>query len=105
METKSSFIRADGTVELYTIAIIDLHLTIVVDPRNTEENLPFRGGQTLQQCIPPVLFLILLDNRANSGKELPDCLMKLGLSRVLGDYPLQDFIYIRHDNFLLWKFL
>jgi hypothetical protein len=38
METQSTLIRSDGTIELYTVTDIDLYLTFVVNPGHSESN-------------------------------------------------------------------
>ena len=47
METQSALIRADGTVELYPVTQVDLNLSLVVHPRNSEHNDAFRLHQSL----------------------------------------------------------
>ena len=36
MKTKSSFVRSDCTVELYTITFVYLYVTLIIYPRNLE---------------------------------------------------------------------
>ena len=45
METQSTLIRADGTVELYPITQVDLNLSLVVHPRDPEHDDAFRLHQ------------------------------------------------------------
>ena len=99
METETSLVRSDRTVELHTVPVVHLHLTLVVDPRNTEQDLTLRCRQALQQRLSPVLLLVLLNDRADSSQEFPHGLMKLRLRRILRNDPIQDLIYIRHALF------
>ena len=105
MQAKTALIGTDGAVELDAEAVVDLHLPLVVHPRNAEQNLPFRRGQTLQQCLAAELLLVCLHNGAQGFQNLPDSLMKFGLSRILRDYALNDLIYIRHRGTLLCFFV
>ena len=59
VETKAALVRSDRAVELYTETIVDLDLTLVIDPRNAEEDGSLRGGQTLKQSF-------LADSRTSS---------------------------------------
>ena len=48
METKTSLIRANRTVKLYTVAFIYLNLSLVIYPRYTEFELSVRLCQPFQ---------------------------------------------------------
>ena len=63
METKTSLVRSDCTVELYTIALVYLNLALIIYPRNTEGNDALRLNQTLQNAKLTILLLISVDNQ------------------------------------------
>ena len=64
MKTKTSLVRSNGIIKLYTISGIYLNLSLVIDPRYTEFDLTIRLSQSFQQCFFFVLHLIGLDNRS-----------------------------------------
>ena len=47
METKSSLVRSDRAVELYAVAAVDMHLSVVILPRNAELDHALGLGHTL----------------------------------------------------------
>ena len=49
MQTDTALIRADRGVELNAVAGVNLYLTVVVDPRNTEFDLALGLTETLEQ--------------------------------------------------------
>ena len=51
MQTQAAFVGTDGGVELATEAPVYLNLTIVVYPRNTELDEPFRLYQTFDDAV------------------------------------------------------
>ena len=104
VETKAALVRSDRAVELYTETIVDLDLTLVIDPRNAEEDGSLRGGQTLKQSFLAELLFVCFDDNAERLKDFLDCLVELGLSGILRNYLLQNFINIRHKNTsLMWS--
>ena len=98
METKTALVRSDRAVELYAVSAVDLNLSVVIGPRNTEFDLALRLGQTLKQGEFSVLILVLLDDRANGLQNFADRLMELRLSRILLDHFRDHFIYICHSS-------
>ncbi len=50
METKTAFVRTDCAVKLHTEATVDLHLTVIINPRNTE--LDDALGSTIESTTP-----------------------------------------------------
>ena len=104
MEAKAALVRSDRAVELYTETIVDLDLALVVNPGNTEEDGSLGCGQTLQQSFLAELLFVCLDDNAERLKDFLDCLVELGLSGILRNYLLQNFINIRHKNTsLMWS--
>ena len=98
VETHTALVGADGGVELHAVAVVDLDLAVVVDPGNTEQDDTLGNGQTLQQCITAVLFLVLLDDGTQGLQHFGDGLVELRLVGVLLLDPLQNFIYITHKQ-------
>ena len=94
MEAKTSLVRADGAVKLDAVTVIDLDLTLVIYPRDTEQDLALGSCQTLKKRFFSVLVLVCLDHDAQGLKNFFHCLMELGLCGVLCDHSLQDFINI-----------
>ena len=96
METKSSLVRADRAVELYAVAVVDLHLAVVIDPRDTEQDRALRRRQPLQESLFPVLLLIRFDHDAEGFQNFLHCLKKFRLIGILSCNSCKDVIYIRH---------
>ena len=98
VEAKAALVRSDRAVELDTETVVDLNLTLVIDPRNAEEDGSLRGGQTLKQSLFAELLFVGFNDNTERLKDFLDGLMELGLSRILRNYLLQNFINIRHIN-------
>ena len=64
METKSALVRSDCTVELYTVTLVYLNLSIVIYPRYAERNNTFWLSETLQDTSFAVLLLICINNQS-----------------------------------------
>ena len=99
MKTKTSLVRSDSAIELYTVTYIYLNLSFIVYPRNTELNLTLRLNQTLQNCLFAVLLLMRFHYRTQRLQNLFDRLMELRFARVLCYNLLNHFINIRHFSF------
>ena len=69
MESKTSFVRTQGRVELDTISSVDLHLSLVILPYHSELDHSFRDGSNLEGGL---VFGILLEKRGifEGGNEL-----------------------------------
>ena len=78
MEAQAAFVRSDCGVELYTESTVDMDLSVVVHPRNTENNLTLRFGEALENTGRFVL-RVLLDERLECGQNLCDRLNELRL--------------------------
>ena len=96
MQAQAAFVRADGAVELHAIAAIDLHLTVVVDPRNAEHDDALGLDHTLEQSRLAVLLLVGIDDDAQRIENLGNSLDELGLLGILFLYALDDLVYIGH---------
>ncbi len=94
MKTQPAFIWADGTVKLYTVSGIYLHLPLIVNPGNTELKLPLRLYQPLKESVPPVFFFIRFNHCSEGFQYFLHCLVEFRLGRILRYYPFQDFINI-----------
>ena len=94
MESQTSLIRSDRTVELYTETVIYLNLPLIIYPRNTELDNSFRNGQSLQQSIFFICFFIRFDDNAERFQYLFYCLMKFRLCGIFCYYQFIDFINI-----------
>ena len=64
MKTKTTLVRSDSVVELYTVTGVDLNLSLVIYPRNTEFDLSVRLAQTLQQSFLAIFFFVGFDDRS-----------------------------------------
>ena len=96
MEPQTALVGADGAVELHTIAVVHLNLSLVVHPGNTEHDDPLRGDETLQKGVLPVVVLIFFNDDPQRFQDLRYGLQEFRLARILSGNPLQDFIYIAH---------
>ena len=63
MKTKSSFVRSDCTVELYTITFVYLYVTLIIYPRNLEGDNSLRLYKTLQDTSFAVFLLVCVNNQ------------------------------------------
>ena len=82
MKTKTSFVWSDRTVELYTVSCINLYLSVIIYPRNTEFDLSFRLYKSLKKSFFAEFFFICLDHNTKRFQYLFYCLMEFRLSRV-----------------------
>ena len=96
MQAQAALIRADGAGKLYAEGVVDLHLPLIVHPRDAEENLPLRHGQPLEERLAAILLLVALDHRAQGIEHLADGLMKFRLAGIFAHHARIDLINIRH---------
>ncbi len=101
MEAQTALVGADGAVELDTVAVVHLNLTLVVHPGNPEQDGALRGGQALQQSVAAVSVLVLLDHGAQRFQNLIDRLMKFGLVGILLFDPGKGLVNITHEQMSL----
>ncbi|MNP57204.1 hypothetical protein D3C76_1520070 [compost metagenome] len=81
VKTKSTFVRSNGTAELYTISTVNSDLALIICPRNTEHNQTFWLNQSFQNGI----FLILRFSSQDWKQRFKDflySLMEFGLERI-----------------------
>ena len=96
MQTKTSFVRSDCTVELYTISFVYMCLALIIYPRYTEHNNSFRLNDTLQQSFFSVLFFICIDYRTQRIQYFFYSLVEFWFVRIFSHNVFIYFIYIRH---------
>ena len=96
MEAQTALVGADGTVELDTVATVQLHLAVVIHPGHAEDDGTLGGGQPLQDRVPAVGRLIALDNGAQRFQHFFHRLVKFRLIQILLPHSLQDLIHIIH---------
>ena len=82
MKAKSAFIRSYCTAELYAVSCINLNLSVVIYPRNTELNLSFRFDESFKKSFFTELFLICFNYNTKRFKNLFYCLMEFRFCRV-----------------------
>ena len=86
METETTLVRSDGTVELYAVTFVHLHIAVVIYPRYTEHDHALRLNQTLQQCFSAVLFFVCFNNRFQGLQDLSDSLMEFRFTWIFLNY-------------------
>ena len=64
MKTKSSLVRSDCRVELYSVTIVYLNLSLIINPGNAEKDLSLGSGDSLKKSFLAELFLISLDHNS-----------------------------------------
>ena len=97
MESQSSLVRSDCTVELYTVAFIYLNLTIVIYPRNLEGNDSLRLNEALEQADCTILLFVCINDDLQGIQYFFYCLMKLRLTRILCYDAVVDLFCVRND--------
>ena len=80
-------------------------LSVVINPGNSEEDLPLGCAEPFEKSRFPVLLFVGLDDHTQGLQNLLYSLMKFGLSRVLFNYIAVNLINIRHFFFLLIVFI
>ncbi len=76
--------------------VVDLHLPLVIHPRDAEKNLPLRHGQPLKERLAAILLLVALDHRAQGIKHLANGLMKFRLAGIFAHHARIDLVNVRH---------
>ena len=79
MKTQTALVRADSVVKLNAIAFVDLGVSQVVSPSNTEDDLSVRLGQSFKNSVFFVEFFVLFYRRAEGRKDFFNRLQKLRL--------------------------
>jgi hypothetical protein len=81
VEPKSSLVRSDSTIELNSKTTVDVFLTVIINPRNSEMNETLRFNNSLDDV--DVLWMTL--PRQDLGfQELPILLGGIQVVRDLG---------------------
>ena len=94
MKSQTTLVRTDSRVELNSHRIVDLNLSLVINPGNSEKDLALGSGKSLKKSLFTILFLMSLDNDSQLLKNFLDCLMQLWLSGVLCYHTIINFIYV-----------
>ena len=81
MEAQAALVRADGGVELHTVATVDLHLAFVVNPGHAELDHALRLDEALQNAVLFV-FGVLGNDRLEGVEHLVDGLQELRLVTI-----------------------
>ena len=98
VQTQTALVGADGTVELNPVAVVHLNLTLVIHPRNPEQDAALGSGQPLQQGVALVGILVLFDNGTKRFQNFINRLIELGLVGILSFDPRQNIVYIAHKQ-------
>ena len=83
MKAQAALVWPDGTVHLDAVALVQLELTLVVDPRHAEQDHALRLGHALEDLGFAVLRILVEHDLERLG-DLHDSLMELRLAGVLG---------------------
>ena len=81
MEAKASLVRSKGPVELNTVAAVDLDLSFVIDPGDTEFNDTLRLTHPLQKG-GFFIFRMCFNDGSKTREHFFDSLQKFGLRSV-----------------------
>jgi hypothetical protein len=91
VEADAALVGADGRGVLDAVAAIDLHLAMVIDPRDAEHDDALRFDQAIEQAVFGI-FRMLGDVRPQAFDDFGDGLQKLRLPRIAGGYLLNEFL-------------
>jgi hypothetical protein len=95
VETKPSFVRAEGAVELYPKTAVNLNLSLVVHPGYPEDDLPFRFTYAFDDLVFQV-FGMLHEHWSQGFKNLADRLVEFHLAGIA----MQDLLVNRLKFFV-----
>ena len=93
METQAALVRANGVVELDAVAAVDLHLALVVHPRDAEHDDAIRLHKTVQQTDFFIFGMFVKDGRKGL-QHLGGRLQEFLLLRVAGLQAVKYALYI-----------
>ena len=82
MEAKTSLVRSDCIVKLYTETTVNVSYALIIGPRNSEHYLTIGFYKTLKQSVLTVFSFVSFDNLRKSVKNFVDSLNKFSLSRI-----------------------
>ena len=101
MKSQTALVRADCGVELNTVCAVNMHLTVIVNPRNTETENSFRLNKSFKKREFSVFFLVCLDYGTKRIKHFADRLKKFRLIAVSLLQKFHYFINICHNTYPL----
>ena len=81
METKTAFVRANGRIELHTIAEVGLYFALVIDPGHTEGEDTIGLDHSLHDLCR-LKFRVLVVHLFNGFEHFLNCLQVLCFPRV-----------------------
>ena len=102
VEADTAFVRADGVVELHTVADVVLYFALVVDPCHAEGNYAVRLNHAFDDFVALELGVLVVDVLYRH-KHFFHCLQVLFFAGVLGFEGSHDTVNI-HSVFLLGVF-
>ena len=82
MEAQAALVRSDRVIELDAEASLDMHLSCIVSPGDTEHDHSVRLHQSLEQSGVTVLFLACVNDRPDGFQHLGHSLNKFRLIGV-----------------------
>ena len=96
VEAQTAFVRANGGIELYAIADVDLYFAFVVDPGYTERDDAFGFHKALDELCLLKLRMLVVDV-LDGFQYFFHCLQEFRLARVFTLQVLDDFLNF-HSN-------
>ena len=91
MKADAALVGADGGGVLNTVTTVDLHLTMVINPRDAEHDDALWFNQAIEQAVLRI-FRMLRDVRPKAFDDFGDGLQKLRLPRIADGYLLNEFL-------------
>jgi hypothetical protein len=91
METKASFVRANGIIELNPPRSIGADAPIVIFPRNSKNDDSIRFRHSFKN-LGILIFLMIQDVRQHRFGNFFDCLMKLGFTWITADQTFDETV-------------
>ena len=95
MKTKTALIGSDGAVELDTVALVYMDLSVVVNPGNAEHNDALGLNKSFKQRTF-LIFGMGLYNGGQRFENLSSCLVKFFFNGVFCLELLKHYFGIRH---------
>lgn len=97
VQADAAFVRPQRRIELDPVTLVDLHLPLVVDPRDAEHDLAFR----LDDAVDDIVLLvsgILIQQGTQRHQDFFDCLVVFDFGRA-GAFEFGDGVcYVWQDN-------
>ena len=97
MEAQAALVRSNGTVELYAVTLVYMHLACIISPRNAEHYNALRLYDTLKNSRLLIL-RVLLQYRSNRSQNLFYSIVELGLAWIFSLNLCDDFFNITCQN-------